>query len=72
MEDEAADCLRRFECMTGVEIAVHGDDSRILLARRVIEQHEEIWRKAIRLLESFMRDSGTFDLSSIEVFPAKD
>ena len=54
----------------GVEVVVYGDESRTRLARRVIEHREAISAKAVGLLESFMRDHGTFDLSSIEVFAA--
>ena len=51
-----------------MDVTVHGDESRTHLARRVIENREAISAKAVRLLESFMRDHGSFDLTSIEVF----
>lgn len=56
---------------TGVEVIVNGDESRMRLARRVIENREAISARAIRLLESFMRDRGNFELSSIEVFASR-
>lgn len=65
------ECIRRFEVITGVEVVVHGDESRFRLARQIIEQRDAISARAVRLLESFMRDRGEFDLASIEVLPAK-
>ena len=53
----------------GIEIIVRGDESRTQLARRVVEEREPISARAVRLLEGFMRDHGTFELSSVEVFP---
>ena len=64
----AEDNNPRFVFVPGIDVIVHGDESRMGLARRVIECQEAISAKAIRLLESFMRDCGTFNLSSIEVF----
>ena len=67
-EDWFADEVERFEIADGVELIVHGDESRTQLARRVIENREATSAQAVRLLESFMRDRGTFDLASVEVF----
>jgi hypothetical protein len=72
-DEEPADAavgeaIRQFEAAEGVDVAVQGDASRFQLARRVIENWAAISDRAINLLESFMRDHGTFDLSSIEVF----
>jgi hypothetical protein len=53
---------------SGVEVLVHGNDGRKLLGVRVLENHKTISAKAVALLESFMRDHGTFELSDIEVF----
>jgi hypothetical protein len=64
--------IHRFEVMTGVDVIVHGDESRLRLARRVIDQRDAISARAVELLESFMRDRGEFDLSSIEVCAAKE
>lgn len=68
IEQPPGNTARQFEFVADVEVIVHGDESRLRLARRIIEHREVISAKAIRLLESFMRDRGTFDLSSIEVF----
>ena len=72
LNDEATDNrFIRFEAEAGVEVIVNGDQSRKQLACRVIEQREAISGQAVRLLESFMRDRGVFDLSSIEVFAGR-
>jgi hypothetical protein len=63
--------IRCFEVSTGVEVVVHGDESRLRLACRVIEHCETLSAQAVRLLDAFMRDRGEFDLSSIEVLGAK-
>jgi hypothetical protein len=68
IDGSAGDSIRRFEVVNGVEVIVHGDEPRARLAWRVIENQEAISAQAVRLLKSFMRDSGTFDLSGIEVF----
>jgi len=66
---EEASILRlAFEAGIGLEVIVHGDESRETIARRVLQDRETISAKAVHLLKSFMRDSATFDLSSIEVF----
>jgi hypothetical protein len=67
-DDSAEDSIRRFEVVNGVEVIIHGNDARDRLARRVIENLEAISAQAVRLLESFMRDSGAFELSGVEVF----
>jgi hypothetical protein len=72
--DEAltdSDCIRQFEVTTAVEVAVHGDESRLRLACRVIEHRDALSAQAVRLLDAFMRDRGEFDLSSIEVLATK-
>lgn len=69
MESES---IRQFEVMTGIEVIVHGDVSRLRLAQRIIQQWEAISVRAVRLLEGFMRDRGEFYLGSIKVFAVKD
>ena len=63
--------IRRFEVTTGVEVVVHGDESRSQLACRVMEQREALTVQAVRALDAFMRDRGEYDLSTIEVLAAK-
>jgi hypothetical protein len=63
--------IRRFSITTGVDVIVHGDESRSRLACRVIEQREALTAQAIRTLDAFMRDRGAYDLSSIEVLATK-
>ena len=63
--------LRRFEITTGVEVIVHGDESRASLACRVIEERTALSTQAVKLLDAFMRDRGEYELSSIEVSGAK-
>ena len=73
MDEAATDSerVRQFEATTGVEVVVHGDESRARLARRVVEQREALSAQAVRLLDAFMRDRGAYDLSSVEVLAAK-
>lgn len=59
------------ELTHGVEVVVEGGETRRELARRVVGQLADLSARATRLLVSFMRDTGTFELSSVEVFPAK-
>ncbi len=66
--DEPRSPFLEFEFRTGIEVLVHGDESRTELARRVIDNREAITAKAVGLLESFMRDRGDFELNTIEVF----
>ena len=61
----SSDRFLRFEYETGVEVAVNGDDSRKKLAWQVIKNLDAISAKAIRLLESFMRDRGTFEFEIV-------
>ncbi len=63
--------IRHFQAMTGVEVVVHGDESRTRLACRVIEKREAILAHAVRVLDAFMRDRGEYELSSVEVLAAK-
>jgi hypothetical protein len=70
-EGTTGDGFLRFEYETGVEVVVNGDESRRQLAQRVVEHMEAISGRAVRLLESFMRDRGAFKLSSVEVFAEK-
>lgn len=63
--------IHRFEVTTGIEVVVHGDESRSRLACRVIEHCESLSAQAVRLLDAFIRDRGAFDLSSVEVLAAK-
>ena len=53
------------------EVTVHGDESRMELARLVVEHLDELSARAIKMLESFMRDSGKYDLVFIEVLAGK-
>ncbi len=53
----------------GIEVVVDGDETRRRLARRVVDGLDGISGRATHLLASLMRDSGTFDLASVEVFP---
>ena len=55
----------------GVEVVVDGDETRRTLAHKVVDELAGISERATHLLVSFMRDSGTFDLGSVEVFPGK-
>lgn len=57
--------------ITQVEIVIEGDETRSQLAKRLMDELESISGQAIHLLESFMKDHGTFELSSIEVLPVK-
>lgn len=63
--------IRHFEATTGVEVIVHGDESRFRLACRVIESREAALAQAIRVLDSFMRDRREFELISVEVLADK-
>lgn len=58
----------RFEYETGIEINFEGDELRKQLAKEIIRNRETISKRAIGLLESFMRDRGVFELSAIDVF----
>lgn len=58
----------QFDNEHGVQFVINGDESRRELVWRIIDHEEEISARAIRLLELFMRERGTFELSSIEVF----
>lgn len=74
MVDEAMtddERIRRFAITSGVEVVVHGDESRSRLACRVIEQREALTALGVRTLDAFMRDRGEYDLSSVEVQAAK-
>jgi hypothetical protein len=73
VDEELSDSerIRRFEVTTGVEVFVHGDDSRSRLACRVIEQREMLSAQAVRTLDAFMRHRGEYDLSTIDVLAAK-
>ena len=56
----------------GVEVVVHGDDTRARLAVRILERREELSDAALRLLcaflaERFERERTAFDLVSVEV-----
>ena len=55
----------------GVEVVVNGDATRRKLAQRIVDGLTGISDRATRLLVSFMRDSGKFELASVEVFPRK-
>jgi hypothetical protein len=55
----------------GIEVVVNGDATRRKLAQRIVDGLTSIADRATRLLVSFMRDSGTFELGSVEVFPRK-
>ena len=61
----------RFDNADGVEFIAHGDASRHELLWRVIDELETVQAKAIHLLESFMKDSGEFDLGTVTVLPEK-
>jgi hypothetical protein len=63
--------IRRFGVTTGVEVVVHGDESRTRLACQVIEQREALTAQGVRTLDAFMRDRGEYDLSTVEVLAAK-
>ncbi len=63
--------IRSFEVTTGVEVIVHGDESRSRLACQVIEQRETLTAQAVRTLDAFMRDRGEYDLCTIELLEAK-
>ena len=65
------DSFIRFEYETGVGLSFEGDDARKQLVWEVIEHREAISKRAVHLLVSFMKDSGVFDLTDIEVFAAK-
>lgn len=55
----------------GIEVVVGGNEARRSLAHKVVEGLTGISERAIHLLVSFMRDSGTFELGSVEVFSMK-
>ncbi len=63
--------IHRFEASTGVEVIVHGDESRTRLACRVIGNRPPLEARAVGLLDAFMRDRGEYELSSVEVLAAK-
>ena len=65
-----ADSIPHFLCIIGsdIEVVVYGGESRSGLARRIIDHRNVISGQALRLLKAFMRDTGAFNLSSIEVF----
>jgi len=56
---------------TGVEVVVDGPAARRELAQRVLAHRDALALRAMKLLKSFMRECGRFDLASIEVFAAK-
>jgi hypothetical protein len=63
--------IRRFEVTTGVEVVVHGDESRTRLACQVIDSRQALEARAVGLLDAFMWDRGEYDLSTIEVGAVK-
>lgn len=63
--------IRRFELAGDVEVTIHGDESRDELARLVVEHLDELSARSKKMLESFMRDSGEYELASIEVLAGK-
>lgn len=61
----------QFDNADGVEFIAHGDASRHELLWRVIDELETVQAKAIQRLESFMKDSGEFDLGTVTVLPER-
>jgi hypothetical protein len=55
-----------------VEFVVYGNEVRQELAERLSKHCQEISGQGTKLLQAFMRDKGTFDLDSVEVFECKD
>ena len=66
-----SEIIRHFEATTRIEVTVHGDESRTVLAHLVVEHLDALSARAIKMLESFMRDSGKYDLVFIEVLAVK-
>ncbi len=62
--------VRRFEVTTGVDVIV-GGEACYALARRVIENRDTLSAQAVGLLTAFMRDTGEFEMSSVEVFAGR-
>lgn len=60
-----------YDTENGIEVVVYGGETRRSFAQRVVDKLPSISEHATRLLVSFMRDSGNFDLESVEVFLTK-
>ncbi len=60
-----------YNVATGVEVVIDGGEPRRHLAERVLADLKSLSRQATHLLESFMKDRGEFDLSTVDVLPAK-
>ncbi|MFO0961208.1 MAG: hypothetical protein U0800_27825 [Isosphaeraceae bacterium] len=60
-----------YHVATGVEYVIEGGEPRRQLAELIVAHLESLSDHGIRLLRSFMKDCGEFDLSSVEVLPTK-
>ena len=59
--------IRRFEVTTGVEVVVHGDESRLRLACRVIEEATPSRLHRLRVMSRLMR--MTMAILPVEAVP---
>jgi hypothetical protein len=54
-----------------VDFEIEGADGRHQLGLRVAKDLEKIHDQAVHILTSFMKDTGLFDLNSVQVFASK-
>ena len=69
--EPGSSCSGKSPCQETTRLENRSFARRRTLAKRMVNSLNDLSERATRLLASFVRDSGTFELGSVEVFSAR-